>query len=115
MTKQICLLCAGLLAVVMNASPSGSYRVTMPKPKTETKSTVDRDKYALGQQIFNGKAKMTAQADMAAQKPRLEKCQACLPASTAKSKSLTELAGKLSDEQLAALEYYLSQRYPMKQ
>ena len=114
MSKQICLLCVTLLAVVMNALASGSYRVTMPKPKTETKATVDRDKYALGQQVFNGKAKMTAQADMAAQKPRLEKCQACLPASTAKSKSLTELAGKLSDEQLAALEYYLSQRYPMK-
>ena len=114
MTKLLCFLCASLLAAAANASASGSYRVTMPKPKTEAKASVDRDKYALGQQVFNGKAKMTVQGDMAAQKPRLEKCQAWLPVGSARSKSLTDLAGKLSDEQLAALEYYLSQRYPMK-
>ena len=114
MSKQICLLCVTLLAVVMNALASGSYRVTMPRPKTETKSTVDRDKYALGQQVFNGKARLTAQADVAAQKARLEKCQARLPEAVAKSNNLTALAGQLSDEQLAALEYYVSQRYPVR-
>ena len=114
MRKQLSLLCAGLLAVAVKAQASGSYRISMPKPRNEAKTTVDRDKYALGQQVFTGQANLTAQSDMAVQKPRLEKCQASLPQSAAKSKSLTALAGKLSDEQLVALEYYLSHRYLMK-
>jgi hypothetical protein len=117
MNKHVSLLCLGLwLGLAMNAPASGSYRIAIPKPnpKAETKSSVDRDKYALGQQIFNGKLQLTAQSDMAAQKLRLEKCQSCLPSGVAKSKSLADLAGKLTDEQLAALEYYLGQRYPVK-
>lgn len=117
MNKHVSLLCLGLwLGVAANAPASGSYRIAIPKPnpKTSAKSSVDRDKYALGQQVFNGKLKFTAQADMAAQKKRLERCQARLPASVAKSKNLPALAGQLTDEQLAALEYYLGQRYLAK-
>jgi len=114
MIKQVCLVSAGLLLVVANATASGSYRLTIAKPKTETRSAMDRDKYSLGQQVFNGKAKLTAQSDLEVQKPRLEKCQAGLPKGVAKSKSLPALAGKLSEEQLAALEYFLGERYPAK-
>jgi hypothetical protein len=115
MNKHVSLLCLGVwLGVAANAPASGSYRAAIPKPKPKTESSVDRDKYALGQRVFNGKVKLTAQADRAAQKPRLEKCQARLPEKVAQSKSLVDLAGQLSHEELAALEYFLGQRYPVK-
>jgi hypothetical protein len=38
--------------------------------------------------------------------------QAQLPARVAKKKDLPGLAGRLTDDQLAALEYFVGRRYP---
>jgi len=117
MNKHFPLLCLGLwLGVTTSAPASGSYRIAIPKPnpKSEAKPDLDRDKYALGQQLFNGKIKLSAQSDPASQKLRLEKCQGLLPANVTKSKNLTTMAGQLTDEQLAALEHFIAQRYMAK-
>lgn len=82
-----------------------------PPPKVSKSVRVDRDKYDLGQKVFNGKAP-AVQGDAAAQRSRLEALQRRLPEKVAAKKDLTDLAGKLSQEQLEALEYFVQQRYP---
>jgi hypothetical protein len=95
------------------AFASGSYCACLPKPppKGTTTAKVDREKYALGQKTFNGKS-APVQGNVAAQTPRLQALQKQLPAKVAEKKDLTLLAGKISDEQLAALEYFVTERYP---
>ena len=107
----------GLLgAIAMLCSPlslfaSGSYCACLPKPPPKAQAEkVDRDKYDLGQKVFNERT-APVPGDAAAQRSRLQAIQAQLPAKVAKKKDLTALAGKLSEQQLEALEYYVSQRY----
>lgn len=97
---------AGLLA-------SGSYCVCLPKPppKAAAARQADRDKYDLGQKVYNGKT-APASGDAAAQRVRLQAMQTSLPEKVARKKDLTALAGKLTAEQLDALEYYVTQRHP---
>jgi len=85
----------------------------MPKPpaKMTKDAKADRDKFDLGQKVFNGKTP-PAPGDAATQRTRLETLQRQLPEKTAKKKDLTALAGKLSEQQLEALEYFIQQRYP---
>lgn len=107
----LCLsLAAFAAASISPALASGSYCICLPKPPART-AKVDRDKYDLGQKVYNERT-TPATGDAAAQKPRLEKLQSQLPARTAKKKDLVKLAGKLTPEQLDALEYYVGQRYP---
>ena len=47
-----------------------------------------------------------------AQRARLETLQARLPEKVAKKRDLTRLAGKLTGDQLDAVEYFVNQRYP---
>jgi hypothetical protein len=103
-------LCAivSMFFVATDVPASGTYRSNSPRPPS--KERVDRDKYGLGQKVFNGKA-APAKGDPTRQKPRLAALQASLPAKVAKKKDLTALAGQISDEQLGALEYYVGQRY----
>jgi hypothetical protein len=107
------VLSAGLAAPAQ-LQASGSYCACLPKPPAKTAGAqVDRDKYDLGQKVFNGKT-APVQGDSATQRSQLESLQAQLPAKVAKKKNLPSLAGKLSPEQLDALEYYLENRYPNK-
>ena len=94
---------------------SGTYRSNSPKPPPREQSgeRVDRDRYSLGQRVFNGKA-APAKGDAVAQKPRLAAIQAQLPEKVARKKDLTTLSGQLSEEQLSALGYYVDQRYGKK-
>jgi hypothetical protein len=48
----------------------------------------------------------------AVQRARLESLQAGLPEKVRAKKDLPSMAGKISNEQLDALDYYLRQRYP---
>lgn len=114
MKKIQCILfvLAIMLAMPLRSAASGSYCTCMPKPPPKgTKAKVDRDKYDLGQKTFNGKT-APVQGNATAQRARLEALQRKLPEKVAAKKDLTSLAGKLSEEQLDALEYYVQQRYP---
>lgn len=103
-------LVAGCLALPVTASASGSYTSRPPQPGVAKKG-LDRAKYSLGQKLFNGKVEPSGQGDAAAQKEDLTRLQGMLPKKTAAKKDLTLMAGKLSPEQLDALNYYVSNRY----
>jgi hypothetical protein len=85
----------------------------MPKPPVK-QAKIDRDKYDLGQKVFNGKtAAVDVQGEAAAvQRARLEALQAELPEKVRMKKDLPAMAGKISNEQLDALAYFVKQRYP---
>ena len=117
--KREALFLLGLLMWLSHGTgiqASGSYRIAIPRPTqtTERESAIDRDKYALGQLIYSGKASLVSQTAPKDQKNRLEKCQAQLPENVAKSKDLTAMSERLTEAQLAALEYYIGHRYPQK-
>lgn len=105
------LLAAGCLGAPLAASASGAYCTCIPKPPSAKAAKVDRDRFDLGQKVFNGKA-APANGDANAQRTRLAALQTQLPEKVARKKDLTALAGKLSDSQLDALEYYVKERYP---
>jgi len=103
-------LVAACLALPVTASASGSYTARPPQPGVAGKS-LDRAKYSLGQKLFTGKVQPSAQADAATQTERLKRLQGLLPEKTAAKKDLPALAGKLTGEQLDALDYYVTKRY----
>ena len=99
------------------AHASGSYNNRPPRvPKGETRQQVDQAKYALGKKVYTGKAKLatTASVDRAAQEKRLRELEMRLPERARREANLPAMAGKLSTEQLEALEYYITNRYPSK-
>ncbi|MBL9166889.1 MAG: hypothetical protein JNN07_04045 [Verrucomicrobiales bacterium] len=99
------------LGIMNSAQASGGYSARMALPRTGVeKSQVDREKFSLGQRIFAGKVN-SGQGDASAQKAKLTDLQSLLPAKLAKEKDLCSLAGKLSPEQLNALDYFVTQRY----
>lgn len=120
MKRQHSYLCALLACVVLSgtAVASGTYNARPPRPpkvEGDERGIVERDKYALGKKVFNRKpdaAVAQPQANREAQQKRLAELQARLPASTQKKVNLPALAGKLTAEELEALEYYVSKRYP---
>lgn len=106
------LIAAALVFTVpLSALASGSYCTCLPKPPQGKAAKVDRDKFDLGQKVFNGKT-TPATGDASAQRTRLTALQAQLPEKLAKKKDLTTLAGKLTGEQLDALEVFVKERYP---
>jgi hypothetical protein len=105
------LLAVSCLGAPLAASASGSYCACIPKPPPAKAAKVDRDKFDLGQKVFNGKTALSS-GDASAQRTRLASLQTQLPEKVAKKKDLTTLAGKLTDSQLDALEYYVKERYP---
>lgn len=117
-TSCLLLLLAGI-ALPPVVSASGSYCVCITKPPTD-RAQIDRDKYDLGQKIFNGRVKL--EPVVLASKERatehesiLQELQKLLPKRKAKKMDLTELAGQLSDRQLDALAYYVQLRYGPRQ
>lgn len=102
------------LAMPLSALASGSYVVRPPVPSVETE-VVERAKYSLGKRIFNGKFKpdpeKAVDADAEKQQPRLKKLQKLLPERVARKKQLADFVGKLTTEQLEALEFYVNKRY----
>ena len=100
----------GQLVSSTPAQASGGYssRVSIPPPSVE-RSSIDREKYNLGQKVFAGK--VTGQGEVSLQKVQLGALQSLLPPKVAKEKDLPTLAGKLSATQLDALDYFLNHRY----
>ncbi len=78
----------------------------------------DAGRYELGKAIFLGKAHIAAEvgaaSDRARQEKRLGELQEQLPAKVRLGAGLPGLAGRLTSDQLSALEYYLHVRYKTK-
>jgi len=77
---------------------------------------MDSAKYEMGKRIYTGKARLETNTavPMALQETRLRALEARLPEKEQKSANLASHAGKLSAEQLDALEYYVARRFPQK-
>ena len=112
-TRHLALV-LGACVLVSSLQPtlaSGSYRSRTPNPPAKQKD-LDRAKYSFGMRVFvEKKVKFDAQGDADAQRDRLQALQHRLPERVAKKKDLPSLAGKLTVEQLDALEYYVNHRY----
>lgn len=118
-TKQMFpLLLAAAVALPSAALASGSYAARPPKPpagKAGSVAKTDATRYELGKRIYNGKLKLgETTTTSTAQESRLRDLQARLPEREQKSANLSRLAGKLTPEQLDALEYYIQHRFPQK-
>jgi hypothetical protein len=118
-TKRLTtLLLAACVALPAVGTASGTYTARPPRPpaKAAGGEKMDSAKYALGKSIYNGKAKLEANTavPMAVQETRLKALEARVSEKERKSANLTAHAGKLSAEQLDALEYYVAHRFPQK-
>ena len=109
------LLAACLVFLQPAAFASGSSVIRIPVPGAGAAGGgFDREKFGLGQKIFSGGVKPAGHESAAAQGARLRALQAKLPESVAQKRDLNLLAGRLLPEQLDALEYFVTQRYPAK-
>ena len=112
------LLLAACVALPGAALASGAYSARPPRPPAKSASgeKMDSAKYELGKRIYNGKAKLEASTavPLAMQETRLRALEARLPEKEQKSANLASHAGKLTAEQLDALEYYVAHRFPQK-
>jgi hypothetical protein len=110
--KRTLLIALAAVALPLSTFASGSYCACLPKPPVK-QAKVDRDKYDLGQKVFNGKA-APSHGDPATQRPKLEALQTQLPEKVRAKHDLPAKAGALSEQQLDALDYFVKQRYPTK-
>ena len=76
----------------------------------------DREKFHLGKAIYNQEVELTAldTSREVAQAERLEYLQGSLPNPEKRRVTLPSLAGKLTDSQIEALEYFISVRFNVK-
>jgi hypothetical protein len=76
----------------------------------------DREKFHLGKSVFNQEIELSTvdKGKEAAQSERLDYLQGSLPNIEKRRVNLPDLAGKLTDEQLDALEYFVSIRFNVK-
>lgn len=91
------------------AYASGTYTGRPPRPPT----SVDRAAYALGKQVFAGEFTPSA-GNAETQASQLLALYKKLPKKANARHDITEYAGKLSDEQMDALRYFLLKRYKAK-
>lgn len=106
------MLLTGLIACGLGCQASGTYPGSgAPRALAGT----DRGLIELGRAIFNGKAKLSdADGNGDTQRERLNSLQAKLPGTVRKSVDLPSLAGRLTAQQLAALEAFLEARFEIK-
>ena len=90
---------------------SGTYAGRPPRPP----ENIDAPKYELGKNLFVGTVlPKSGTADKAGQEARLKRLQDKLPRKVQPTVNLPALAGKLTPEQLAGVEYYLAVRFKVK-
>jgi hypothetical protein len=118
MKKKLWLVTILGLGLTVTAFASGSYNARPPRVPAGPAGErgIDNAKYELGKKIYNRKVKLNAQpsVDREAQERRLRELEARLPTRARGDVNLPTLAGMLSPSELEALEYYVSQRYPVK-
>lgn len=106
---SILLLALGVGA--FEAHASGSYMGRPSRPN----ASIDRAGYELGKQVFAGEFVASEQpGERSSQDEILGALQERLPHRVRARVDLTQYAGRLSDEQLKALRYYLARRYKVK-
>jgi len=105
-----CLMITALAVLPQHALASGGDYYGGSKVKKSSAPQIDSAKYSLGQKIYTGKADLgdVSQARASSQKLRLEELQSKVGEAVP---DLVQLAGRLSDEELAALEYFISKRH----
>ena len=101
------------LALTGSALASGSAPMRPPRPPKKVapaaNSEMDDARYALGKAVFTGKSTPVANPSAAKkQKARLNQLASAIGKDGA---SLPARAGKLSDEQMGALDYYAAKRF----
>ena len=76
----------------------------------------DREKFHLGKAIYNQEIELKEidKTKEANQSDRLEYLQGVLPNSEKRRVYLPELAGKLTEDQITALEYFITIRFNVK-
>ncbi|TGL67462.1 hypothetical protein [Leptospira jelokensis] len=78
----------------------------------------DREKYHLGKAIFNQEVSLekqtNANVNTTDQEERLENLQGSLPNTEKRRVNLPDFSGKLTEEQLQALEYFIQVRFNIK-
>jgi hypothetical protein len=101
-----------VLALSTTAFGSGSYRGKGPTPPNR----IEAAEYNLGKKIFNRKAELPEASPelVKVQAEKLGLLEAALPEKDREQADLSALAGRLSEEQLEALHYYVSIRYKVK-
>lgn len=107
------LILAAAVALPAAAFASGTYTSRPPRPpsRTEGHERLDSAKYELGKRVYNKKSTLGTVSGATGQEERLRAIEARLPEKEQKKANLTALAGKLSAEQLDALDYYVAQRF----
>jgi hypothetical protein len=105
-TTLLALTLAGGAATL--ASASGTYLPPSGRIPSKRPGAMDDALYALGQKTFEGKLTSPGAGSMASQKKALAVIQATIPAG---SGDVTKLAGNITNEQLKALQYFVSKRF----
>jgi hypothetical protein len=106
MKKAFTLILLGLsLNIITPLQASGTYQ------KPAAKADVDSAKYAMGQKTFEGKMVADGAGNAKAQKSKLAAIQAKIPSGAG---DVTQLAGRITDQQVSALAYYVSIRFAKK-
>ena len=100
-------LSLALIAAPMAVRASGTYRGA----PVQGAGALDTQKYEVGKRLFAGEVAGTAPNADARQLERLQQLQGRLPLAVRKRADLGALAGRLTAEQLVALEYFLKVRY----
>ncbi|MDF3818870.1 hypothetical protein P3G55_03105 [Leptospira sp. 96542] len=109
-TLTFCILFSTILtSLVASGGVGGGGVVNIPQGK-------DRETYHLGKAVYNRELDLVAvdEKTKKAQADLLESLQGLLPNTEKRRVNLSELAGKLNDEQLKALEYFVGIRFNVK-
>jgi hypothetical protein len=109
MIKTTLIACALVSGITFTAEASGSYVPPTGRVPSNRISNTDSNLYALGQKTFEGKMMSAGAGDVNSQKSKLMSLQSKIPVNS--GTDLTKYAGKITDEQLKALEYYISKRF----
>jgi hypothetical protein len=113
MYKKTLIIPIMVLALAGSALASGSAPTRPPRPPSNffapAGEKLDNNRYALGKAVFTGKSPQTANPS-AAKKQRTQLAHLA-QVSGKQGASLPSLAGKLSNEQMDALDYYVSKRF----
>lgn len=109
MKTPIALIAVVLTAFASEAFASGACPCQPPIPPKSKAGVrakgLDNSKYALGKQIYSGRLPVPDRANAKLAKSQAPRLQAAAP-------NLSGLAGKLTEDQLSALEYYVANRKP---
>lgn len=103
-----------ILGDCLPVQASGTYRPASVRGSKRTK--IDTTKYIAGKKIFLGTAVLSARPQATKLVlPRLIALQKALPKTLlARTKNVTRLSGKLTSQQMEALEYYASIRFRVR-